>query len=88
MIWKHTATALCAGALLSDCAASQQARDVQTSGFPGEDDEVAGLTSSSFFPARRDEASGFLLPTFLLTRTYQSGVGRPTWLSSPSARQR
>ena len=37
MIWKHAATALCAGALLAGCAATERARDVQTSGFLGED---------------------------------------------------
>ena len=40
MIWQHATAALCAGALLAGCAATQQARDVETSagsGFLGED---------------------------------------------------
>jgi Protein of unknown function (DUF3313) len=37
MIWKHATTALCVGALLAGCAASEQARDVTTSGFLGDD---------------------------------------------------
>jgi hypothetical protein len=62
MIGKHVATALCAGALLAGCAATQQARDVETSaaaagsGFlgadyallrPGEEDEALMIYRAS-----------------------------------------